>query len=123
MRRYRLFKAKLSHFFYRICAILLLSTAVCTSCTSVEYSIYSSLIGVLSDEQTGEAVSNAIITLSPSNQTAKSSETGEFVFEDIDAGQYTISVQKTGYYTNRKTITLNSGVQTEIHIQMKSINQ
>ena len=47
---------------------------------------------------------------------AMTGEDGTFVFEELDPGQYTLSVQKEGYYVDRKSVTAISGetVQTDI---------
>ena len=47
---------------------------------------------------------------------AMTDEDGTFVFDELDPGQYTLSVQKEGYYVDRKSVTAISGetVQTDI---------
>lgn len=68
------------------------------------------------DAETGNPLSNASVTLMPSNRTMQTGEDGTFTFEQLDPGQYTISVQKEGYYVDRKSITAISGetIQTDI---------
>lgn len=95
----------------------------CVSCSESDYEIYADISGKVSDATTSEPLSGALITLAPTNQTKQSEADGTFVFENLDAGQYTLTVQKEGYQTNRKTIVTFSGEQSSVNILLKSINQ
>lgn len=95
----------------------LLCCLCATGCNDeISYDFFSTIHGTVYDSGTGEPLSNAAVTLMPSSRTLTTSENGSFVFEELDPGQYTISVQKEGYYIDRKSITAISGetVQTDI---------
>lgn len=66
---------------------------------------FSTIYGIVSDYETGEPVEAASAVLSPGGKTTVSGADGRYEFKDLDAGQYTITVQKAGYQTNRKTVT------------------
>lgn len=91
-------------------------TLVFTSCSKMEYSVFSTLHGVVSDYQTGDPVSGVSVVLAPSGATKITGNDGYFEFQELTAQQYTITVQKDGYTTNRKSITAVSGENTEINI-------
>lgn len=82
----------------------------------VSYDFFATIHGTVHDASNGEPLSNAAVTLNPTNRTLQTGEDGNFVFEELDPGQYTISVQKEGYYVDRKSVTAISGetVQTDI---------
>ena len=104
-----------------LCCICLLG-GMCVACSDDDdFEIYSTLYGVVTDYTTGEPVEGATLTLSPSSYTQKSDAAGAYRFEKLDAQQYTITVQKTGYQPNRKTITAVSGEEMEINIPLTKI--
>lgn len=91
------------------------------SCSDDDPGIFATLSGTVTDYETGEPIENAMVTLSPLNITQITDETGSFCFDGLDVTQYTISVQKAGYYTNRKNVTAVSGEKMEANITMTKI--
>ena len=83
--------------------------------------IYGIISGKVTDVSTGEPLNAAQVTLIPGANTIQTSENGEFSFSGLNEGQYTISVQKDGYQSNRKDVTVVSGESTEIVITLKVI--
>lgn len=63
-----------------------------------------SIYGCVSDFATGDPVEGALVTLSPGGMNVYTGFDGYFEFLDLDARQYTVTVQKAGYITNRKTV-------------------
>ena len=103
-------------------AVILLVFAVgCSS--SDDYEIFAKIQGVVTDYQTGEPLTNASVTLSPSGLSKQTDANGFYRFEELDAQQYTITVQKSGYQPNRKTITAISGETQQVDIQLSVIPQ
>ncbi len=95
----------------------------CLSCSVDDYEIYATILGEVADAETDLPLSGALVTISPTNQTKRSGEDGTFMFENLDAGQYNISVQKDGYQTNRKVVQTFSGEEASVNILLKKINQ
>jgi uncharacterized membrane protein len=95
----------------------ILATCIKSSCTK-EYDSFGTLYGVITDHETGNPIGIASLVLSPGGKTKTTGEDGMFEFNDLDPQQYTITVQKTGYQTNRKTITVVSGEKTEANIPL-----
>lgn len=93
-----------------------------TSCAKEEYDVFSSLYGVVSDTKTGELIPNATVVLSPGGETKITGSDGQFIFNEIDPQQYTITVQKEGYQTNRKSVTAIIGETIEINIPLTPQN-
>lgn len=82
---------------------------VCNSCTTPEYESFGSVYGVVSDSETGETIDVVSVVLSPGGKTYITGTDGCFEFKDIDPQQYTVTVQKLGYQTNRKIVTVFAG--------------
>ena len=89
-----------------------------TGCTKEERNLFATLHGVVSDHETGEPIANANIVLSPGGKTKTSGTDGRYEFNDLDPQQYTITVQKTGYQTNRKSVTAVIGEAAEANIPL-----
>ena len=93
-----------------------------TSCTKTERDLFATLHGTVTDHETGEPIANASVVLSPSGKTKTTGDDGRYEFNDLDPQQYTITVQKTGYQTNRKTITAVIGEAAEANIPLTKSN-
>lgn len=96
-------------------ALLLLTTA----CTKTQYDLFGNISGTVIDVDTGEPVQQATVTLSPGGKNTYTGTDGHFDFNDVDAQQYTVTVQKSGYEANRKTVEALAGETVNISITMK----
>lgn len=101
--------------------LLLASVAGCSS--SDDYEIFAKIQGTVTDAQTGAQLEHAVVTLSPSGLSAQTDTSGFYRFDDLDVQQYTITVQKSGYQPNRKTVTAVSGDTQQVDIQLTVIPQ
>ena len=88
------------------------------SCGKDEYESFGTLYGIVSDNNTGDALGNATVTLSPGGITKLTGSDGQFEYNDLTPGQYTVTVQKTGYQTNRKTVTVIVDEKIEANITL-----
>lgn len=95
-----------------------------TSCTDdfVEYDVLGGISGEVIDLDTGDPVQQATVTLSPTGMNTYTGDDGTFEFIDLDERQYTVTVQKTGYVPNRKTITTIAGRIVPIKLTLQKKN-
>lgn len=93
-------------------------TLAASSCSNTEYDFFSNLTGTVVDTDNGEPIGQVTVTLTPGSINTHTASDGRFEFRDLDAQQYTVTVQKSGYQTNRKTVVLN-GEPVDISITMK----
>ena len=103
------------------CAMLLCFTVSCSD-DLVDYDVFGSISGTVIDLDSGAPVPQATVTLSPSGTNTYTGYDGTFEFVDLDARQYTVTVQKTGYQTNRKTVTTVAGGNVNISLTLKKNN-
>ena len=89
------------------------------SCKPSAYDTFGSIYGVVSDMATGEPVVNVIVVLSPGGSSLMTAEDGRFEYQALEPQQYTITVQKNGYSTNRKSVTVLAGEKTEANISIR----
>lgn len=95
-----------------------------TGCSgSEDYEIFATIQGTVTDYNSGLPLENASVILSPSGISQKTDKNGYYKFSELDAQQYTVTVQKSGYQPNRKTITAISGNVQQADIQLTAIPQ
>ncbi len=93
-----------------------ISLFILTACSKTEVDIFSILHGVVCDYESGDPVTGCSVVLSPGGFTKITGNDGYFEFQGLTPQQYTVTVQKTGYVTNRKSVTAITGENTEINI-------
>lgn len=94
---------------------------LCSCGDDYSVEIYGNISGMVTDASTGNPLSAAQVTLVPTSKTAQTSADGTFVFNGLEEGQYTISVQKTGYQANRKNVNVVSGETAETVVALTVI--
>ncbi len=98
-----------------ICLIML---PLLTACNKEEFDSFGTIYGIVSDSSTGNPLGNATVILSPGGETKTTGNDGYFEFKDVTPRQYTVSVQKVGYLSNRKSITAIVGESVETNISL-----
>lgn len=95
---------------------------ILSGCSPVsDYEMYGSIKGTVVDYDTGVAITGASIMIVPGNQTVMSDANGSFEFLDLDSGQYTLSIQKSGYQANRKIVDVITGETVNTAISLSVI--
>ena len=101
-----------------MCAILL-ALLTMVGCEPVTYDVFATVCGMVVDSETMEPIEGVSVILSPSGMNAVTKADGRFEFAELDAVQYTITVQKAGYSTNRKLVNAIAGETVETTITME----
>lgn len=96
--------------------------ALATSCEPVIYDTFCTISGTVIDLETGDPIQQATVTLSPTGYNTYTGDDGHFEFIELDARQYTVTVQKTGYVTNRKTVTTVAGGVVDVSLTLQKNN-
>ena len=83
------------------------------------------IYGTVLDKESGEPISNAEITLTPSGKTAVVGSNGTFEFVDLEEGIYSVNVEADGYDHNSKTAKVMRGENTtcDFHLIKTVVNQ
>lgn len=92
------------------------------SCNPIEYDIFGTIEGTVVDSETFEPIGYVSVDLSPGSKNVITSDDGKFVFDDLDAQQYSLSVHKNGYESNIRTVKVLSGETSEVMITIKKMN-
>ncbi|HEX6805000.1 MAG TPA: TonB-dependent receptor [Terriglobales bacterium] len=89
--------------------------------TSLSATIFSSVTGLIHDPQ-HRPVQGATVTIhataSSWTQSTTSNDSGEFRFDNVPLGNYTIEVEAAGFTPQNRRITLNSGTESRLHIPL-----
>lgn len=103
-------------------AAIVISALLFNSCgNDYTLDIYGSISGQVTDFTSGEPLINAQVTLIPGAKTTQTGSDGSFSFSGLDEGQYVVSVQKNGYQSNRKNVTVVSGETVSVVVPLTII--
>src|SRR5712671_4681239 len=90
--------------------------------TPLSASILGAVRGLIHDPQ-HRPVSGAVVQLhavsSDFSQTTTSNDTGEFVFENIPIGEYSVEVQLSGFQREQQRLALSSSRDIRLHFSLK----
>ena len=92
------------------------------SCNPIEYDMFGTIEGKVVDYETNEPIEYVSVQLSPGSKNTTSTSDGSFSFEELDARQYSLTVQKNGYETNMKNVNVIASETTEVIITIKKRN-
>lgn len=79
------------------------------SCAKDEVETMGIIYGIVNDSDNGEPVVDAHVALSPYGKTINTGSDGSYEFPELEPGQYTIQISKSGYKTNTKRISVVAG--------------
>ncbi|MFA5297788.1 MAG: carboxypeptidase regulatory-like domain-containing protein [Lutibacter sp.] len=77
------------------------------------------ITGRIVEAKSFNPIENAKVTLSPKNNTVFSDADGYFIMEDVEAGDYSVSVAKAGYLTNFEPATVSAGLTVNVIFEME----
>ena len=101
-----------------ICAMLM-ALVMMVGCDPVTYDVFATICGTVVNSDTMEPLEGVSVILSPSGKSKITGTDGYFEFAEVDAVQYTITVMKAGYSTNRKLVNAIAGETVETTITME----
>ena len=100
--------------------LLIASTAIWFGCKEEETT--GSIAGIVTDKATGEPIKNAGVELKPSGKQTVTGSDGQFEFVEVEIGEYTILVTKTGYNDGESNkIQVNAGQTSHCDIQIEKL--
>lgn len=91
------------------------------SCSKKEYESFGTLYGVVLDNSNDKPLANATVVLNPGGETQITDGNGHFEFPELTPQQYTITVQKAGYKTNRKNVSVVVDERIEVNVSLDII--
>lgn len=89
------------------------------SCNPIEYDMFGTIEGIVQDYDTNLPLENVYVQLSPGSKNCMTTSDGKFTFADLDAMQYTVTLQKNDYETNVMAVKVISSETSHIIMRMK----
>lgn len=83
--------------------------------------VSGSIVGTVADMTTGEPVPTVNIVMEPGGESALTGNDGNYMFTDLEAGIYTLTLTKEGYTPTSKTLEVKSGEQTNGYVLISRI--
>jgi hypothetical protein len=106
--------------------LLVLGIVFSTSCeidespTSVKNE-YGDIVGYIHNYSNSQTISNAIVTLSPTEGSTISGFNGSFRLSDIREGKYSITVNKKGYQEYEGSVVVRPNKTTYLDMFLKEV--
>lgn len=94
--------------------VLLLS-----SCAKDIVDLTGHLKGTVRDYESGELISNCGVSLSPGGKSTLTNQHGEFSFNNLEAGDYTLTLTKSGYDDETRDVTIITGQTSSVSVLLK----
>lgn len=91
------------------------------SCTQPVVEVFGSISGYVVDEDTGAAIGGARVTITPTGSSQVTSTDGEFLFDNLDAQEYTLSIKKDGYEDMSQKVSVKAGVSSSVQVALSPI--
>lgn len=97
---------------------IILFSLLLVSCSKDIIDTTGNLIGVISDSRSGAFLPGVSVALSPTGKTYTTGVDGKYEFRDIESQEYSVSVSKSGYHSDKRTAFVQVGQDTNLDIQM-----
>jgi hypothetical protein len=81
----------------------------CFSCAKDEYDHFGGIHGAVTDHISDTPVANAHLVLSPGGANTQTNSNGQYQFNNLEPGHYSVNVQHSDYKTDQKTVTVRVG--------------
>lgn len=103
----------------RFSLLVIVAACLFTACKPESYDTYGNIVGTVIDVDSGEPVQQVTVTLTPTGKNTYTGTDGMFDFPELEAQQYTVTVQKSDYEGNRKIVNVVAGETTNVSLTMK----
>lgn len=97
---------------------ILLFSLLIVSCTKDIIDTTGNLVGVISDSRSGAFLSGVSVALTPTGKTYTTGVDGKYEFRDIESQEYSVSVSKSGYQSDKRTAFVQVGQDTNLDFQL-----
>lgn len=87
-------------------------------CPDPKIELYGSIEGIVTDAVTEEPINGALVTISPISTSMNTGSDGRYHFTNLDPSLFTVQIEKNGYLTNKKIITVEPGETRNGDVQL-----
>ena len=87
-----------------LAALMLTGLALYSCKDELAQELTGNILGTVADATTGEPVPTVNVSLEPGGKSALTGSDGNYLFSDLEAGSYTVSISKQGYTPDSRVI-------------------
>lgn len=98
-----------------------LAFAVCMMTSCKKEKAVGKIQGTVTNATTSEPIQGVSISLNPTGASVVTSSDGRYEFSNLEAGQYTLQGEKTGFEKVTKTVTVTAGNVLSCDMQLQPI--
>ena len=112
-------KFKTMKIIYKIVFLFVLIQLTSCSEDTVDFTGVGKITGRVVEAENFEPIENAKVVLTPTNNTVFTDADGYFVYEEVEAGDYSVSATKEGFLTNFQAATVTVGLEVNVVFEMQ----
>ncbi|MCQ2118856.1 MAG: carboxypeptidase regulatory-like domain-containing protein [Bacteroidales bacterium] len=101
--------------------ITIISIIVFISCAKDIVDLTGSITGIVKDYGDGQLISNCQVSISPGGKSLTTGSDGQFEFESVDPGNYTLSFKKSGYEDASTNVSVVAGKGQNVQMTLKAL--
>lgn len=88
------------------------------SCTKDVVDTTGNLVGIISDSRSGTFLSGVSVALTPTGKTYTTGLDGKYEFRNIESQEYSVSVSKSGYQSDKRATFVQASQDTNLDFQL-----
>lgn len=88
------------------------------SCTKDVVDTTGNLVGIISDSRSGAFLSGVSVALTPTGKTYTTGLDGKYEFRNIESQEYSVSVSKSGYQSDKRATFVQASQDTNLDFQL-----
>lgn len=100
---------------------LFLMVLFCFGCSESEVDTFGGIAGTVADEITGEPLAGVKVSLTPGGTSQVTGTEGNFLFDNIDPQEYTLTFTKDDYVSQTQKVSVKAGMASNVQISMEPI--
>ena len=87
-------------------------------CVQPELTIYGTISGVVKDAMTNKTLEGVRVTTTPRGLSQVTESDGQFMFTDLETGDYTLTFEKVGWESVTQKVTVTAGNSSSVQITL-----
>lgn len=100
---------------------LFLLVLLCFGCSESEVDTFGGIAGTVADEITKEPLAGVKVSLTPGGTSQVTGTEGNFLFDNIDPQEYTLTFTKDDYVSQTQKVSVKAGTASNVQISMEPI--
>ena len=100
---------------------LFIASLFIIGCSSDEVDTFGGISGTVADEITREPLAGVKVALTPIGSSQVTGTDGNFLFDNLDPQEYTLTFTKDGYVSQSQKVSVKAGLASSVQVSMEPI--